>query len=515
MYLLPTSISSTLSYDPEHCTSYSICLGVFICVILSLFLMAMASMTGLRYAGASHPELSSEDAPEWYYPQGPRMSWATMEWKAPVAPPSAYQKHAYPLYQDPQIKREAVQSPSQQLPGNKDDQAIGAAIAAQAKLENPVKPNGIPEGDEHLEDFWQNHDIPQELRLVQAGTPQEIRTIIRDSMNHFQAVKDSIRASINHPSLPAESTAIIPDSVVEESIPSTSLNPYASHKRLASHDSAPTLDSPSTASRPSTAQQLNGSATTLGSNADLFVDQSKSLSFASSLHDKQSPIAPSKVSKDPNRPYRKHRFTKIFRKTDGKGKSTDSFEPIRAIEYNECASCFDDVPSVDTISLACQHHYCSVCFSQLVATATQNESLFPPKCCLQEIPRKTLQAKLSTTDFAQYSMKAQEFSVSAGERWFCPSAGCGKWFDKSKTRSRGDTVSCPHCKTYMCQHCRGLSHARGGRCPQDQALDATLETAELNGWRRCYNCHAMVELASGCRHITCKCKAEFWYVSPV
>lgn len=515
MYLLPASISSTLFYDPEHCISYSICWAIFICVVLTFLLMAMASMTGVRYTGSSPPGPSSEDAPELYYPQGPRMSSATMDWMAQVAHPSAYRKQAYPLYQDPQIKRKAERSPSQQLPENKDKQGVGAVNVAQITLEIPLTPNDLSERDELLEDSWQNLDIPQELRLVQAGTPQEIRTIIRDSLNHFQAVRDSIRDTIIHPNLHAESSATTPNSAAGEGVPSTLLNPYLPHKRLDSHDSAPTLDSPSTASRPSTAQQLNGSATTLGSNADVCVEQSKSHHFASSLHDNQAPVARSKPTKDPNRSYRKHRFTKIFRKTDVKGKSNDSCEQIRVIEYNECASCFDDVPSIDTISLACQHHYCSVCFSQLVATATQNEDLFPPKCCLQEIPRKTLQAKLAATEFAQYKMKAQEFSVSAGERWFCPSAGCGKWFDKSKTRSRGDTVSCPHCKTYMCQHCRGLSHARGGRCPQDQALDATLETAELNGWRRCYNCHAMVELASGCRHITCKCKAEFWYVPPV
>ena len=51
----------------------------------------------------------------------------------------------------------------------------------------------------------------------------------------------------------------------------------------------------------------------------------------------------------------------------------------------------------------------------------------------------------------------------------------------------------------------------GQECPQDYGLDATLEFAEHEGWRRCHSCRAMVELTVGCRHVTCKCGAEFCY----
>ena len=507
--------------------------------------MGMTSMTGDRYAGFQ-PRPASEYPLEWCHPQGPRMPWATMDWKAQAALPSTSRECLHPPSQDPQIKRKAVNSThqqlssnthgqtldmvtgaqikrkavnssNQQLPRNTNGQTLDMATDAQSISEILLTSDNRPDGNKHLQELWQSHDLPQELRLVQAGTPQEIRTIIKDSMNHFQAVRDSLREPVIHSNLLSEPSLTILTSSVKERILSTTENPYVPHKRLDSLESAPALDSPSTASHSSTAQQPNNSATTMGCNADLSVEQPNNQPPTSLLYTNLAPIAPLKLAKDKSRPMR-NRLTKIFRKTDVKGKKTDPYEPvptIPAIQYNECASCFDDVSSVDTISLACQHHYCSLCFSQLVATAILNESLFPPKCCLQEIPRKTLKANITAAEFAKYNLKAQEFSISAGERWFCPSADCGKWFDRSKTCSRGDTVSCPHCKTYMCQHCRGLTHARGARCPRDQALDATLETAELNGWRRCYNCHAMVELASGCRHITCKCKAEFWYVSPL
>jgi hypothetical protein len=56
-----------------------------------------------------------------------------------------------------------------------------------------------------------------------------------------------------------------------------------------------------------------------------------------------------------------------------------------------------------------------------------------------------------------------------------------------------------------------VAHAAGVECPQDFGLEATLEEAERQGWRRCYQCRALVELTVGCRHITCKCSAQFCY----
>ena len=50
------------------------------------------------------------------------------------------------------------------------------------------------------------------------------------------------------------------------------------------------------------------------------------------------------------------------------------------------------------------------------------------------------------------------------------------------------------------------------RAPDDVAL---LDAARRNQWRRCPQCHHMIELYSGCRHITCKCGCEFCYTCGV
>jgi hypothetical protein len=196
----------------------------------------------------------------------------------------------------------------------------------------------------------------------------------------------------------------------------------------------------------------------------------------------------------------------------------------------ECTSCFDDVPTKDLIKLPCSHHYCKVCLSTLVLTALRNESSFPPKCCLSEIPPALVIMPLDKKQQELYKEKAAEYSIPADRRVYCPDSTCLRWIPPSKSsRSRASSQKCPHCNTKVCGICRGLAHARNVDCPQDRNLEATINVAESEGWRRCYSCRTYVEVGPfslvpfymspntlkrtlGCRHITCRCGAEFCYV---
>jgi hypothetical protein len=182
----------------------------------------------------------------------------------------------------------------------------------------------------------------------------------------------------------------------------------------------------------------------------------------------------------------------------------------------ECTSCFEDLTSDKVATLTCTHSYCKSCFTTLIMTSMQNEANFPPKCCLTEIPLTTIILALSDKERVQYKDKAAEYSIPAGRRWYCPSPNCSKWIPPGKLRAfRLGNQSCPHCCTKICRTCRGLAHDGNEDCPQDFGLEATLDVAESEGWQRCYSCRAMVELTTGCHHITCKCGAQFCYICGV
>ncbi|KAK2737331.1 hypothetical protein FQN55_001169 [Onygenales sp. PD_40] len=185
--------------------------------------------------------------------------------------------------------------------------------------------------------------------------------------------------------------------------------------------------------------------------------------------------------------------------------------------FKECASCMDDILDKNLITANCQHKYCHKCFVQLVNTAMDTERLFPPRCCLEKVPLRTVLDNLSHSQRDAYKLKAEEYATPEPNRWYCPSANCGKWIPASKLKkgTSPNSKCCPYCRVAMCALCRGLTHANTDECPQDFGLEATLEEAENHGWRRCYSCRAMVELTAGCRHITCQCGAEFCYTCGV
>lgn len=196
------------------------------------------------------------------------------------------------------------------------------------------------------------------------------------------------------------------------------------------------------------------------------------------------------------------------------GTSRQAFEIVTDAPRNgECISCFEECAKADLVRLACSHDYCKQCARELILNATKTESAFPPKCCLTEIPLKTVLACLDNKQRDEYKEKAAEYAIPAGHRWYCPEPKCSKWIRPEKLhRERRSHQTCPHCKSKVCSICRSLAHDGNEDCPQDFGLESTLEVGESEGWRRCYSCRTMVELTTGCRHITCRCGAEFCYV---
>ncbi|PGH13577.1 hypothetical protein AJ79_03570 [Helicocarpus griseus UAMH5409] len=181
--------------------------------------------------------------------------------------------------------------------------------------------------------------------------------------------------------------------------------------------------------------------------------------------------------------------------------------------FKECSSCFNDVLDKNMLGLKCQHKYCLKCFLKLVDIAMKEENLFPPKCCLEKIPQQLILDNLDHSRREKYKLKIQEYSMNPENRWYCPAANCNKWIPPNKVKkgSKPDEKICPHCRASLCALCRRVAHRSETECPRDYGLEATLKEAENYGWRRCYNCHSMVELMTGCRHITCKCGAQFCY----
>ncbi|KAI4134829.1 MAG: hypothetical protein L6R39_007854, partial [Caloplaca ligustica] len=132
------------------------------------------------------------------------------------------------------------------------------------------------------------------------------------------------------------------------------------------------------------------------------------------------------------------------------------------------------------------------------------------------IPLKHVDRLFDTRFKMKWNQKYQEYTTK--NRLYCPRRGCGEWikpaniFDDGTGRKYG---KCARCKTKVCATCNGRYHPNSRTCPKDDATKQFIAIAKKEGWQRCFNCSATVELKEGCNHMTCRCKAEFCMICGV
>jgi hypothetical protein len=150
----------------------------------------------------------------------------------------------------------------------------------------------------------------------------------------------------------------------------------------------------------------------------------------------------------------------------------------------------------------------------MVDQSITDESKMPPRCCTQPIPSAIIKLVLPREKQHLFLKAVVQFSTPWETRIFCPNTNCGEFIppaDKSDPKQPFEAI-CKHCRTRVCVMCKRSAHQAGQDCPEDHESDAVLKMGERSGWRRCYKCRSLVELAQGCTHITCRCKAQFCYI---
>lgn len=126
-----------------------------------------------------------------------------------------------------------------------------------------------------------------------------------------------------------------------------------------------------------------------------------------------------------------------------------------------------------------------------------DDTLFPPRCCRQPIvPNSNVRVYLSAEIVHQYEAKKVEFDTP--NRTYCSSPACSAFIRAEFIVA--DRATCQSCGMVTCSICKLADH--GGDCPEDEALRSVLQVAKDNHWQRCYGCYRLVELATGCYHMT-------------
>ena len=166
----------------------------------------------------------------------------------------------------------------------------------------------------------------------------------------------------------------------------------------------------------------------------------------------------------------------------------------RAMQW-ECVSCQD---CKEVVAVPCQHLYCRECVRRLFIDSTVDETLFPPRCCRQQILVSTVRHFLGSRLTAQFERKAIEFGTL--NRTYCWNPSCAAFIDPDCIHGSAGTCSRLGCGRQTCIFCKREAHS--GSCPRENPFEETIRLAQEAGWQRCQQCQNMIELGMGCNHIT-------------
>jgi IBR domain, a half RING-finger domain len=146
----------------------------------------------------------------------------------------------------------------------------------------------------------------------------------------------------------------------------------------------------------------------------------------------------------------------------------------------------------------CNHEYCGDCLEDLFETSLKDETLFPPRCCRQTIPVNSDELALFVKKPIRDKYATRKIEVETVDRTYCSNADCAEFILPSTIVDK--TAACAKCSSVTCSGCKRIAHP--GPCPEDSTEEQTLELARNEGWRRCSTCNRMIELDTGCYHMT-------------
>ena len=162
----------------------------------------------------------------------------------------------------------------------------------------------------------------------------------------------------------------------------------------------------------------------------------------------------------------------------------------------QCISCDVRRSVIDVYQAPCDHGYCRDCLHTLFELSTTDETLFPPRCCRQEMPLSSVRSYLSTELVDTFEEKAIEYRTP--NRTYCSQPTCSAFIPLGNIEN--ENAACSVCAFITCTICKSPAHE--GDCPEDTTTQQVLDLAQEEGWQRCYNCRRLVELNLGCNHMT-------------
>lgn len=172
-----------------------------------------------------------------------------------------------------------------------------------------------------------------------------------------------------------------------------------------------------------------------------------------------------------------------------------SQEDSAELKLVTCVACTERWLESYTFSTSCHHRYCPECLTVLFEHAVRDESMYPPRCCGQVIPLRSVRSIITSELAINFATKAKEYGTV--DRTYCVNPTCRKFIPAEHMSY--NHAGCTTCGTSTCSRCKKKYHS--GHCLPDENTEKLLKLAKKKKWQSCSSCHRLVEKTDGCNHM--------------
>lgn len=147
-----------------------------------------------------------------------------------------------------------------------------------------------------------------------------------------------------------------------------------------------------------------------------------------------------------------------------------------------------------------RHYYCADCMKMAFEGALRDEARFPVRCCPASGPFDIAEVEAHFDNGFISEYRHREAEMKARNRVYCHRPTCSTFITPQDIE--GDRATCRACREQTCVRCKKEYHP-GSECPpEDQDTQDTIQLGREERWQRCPACQDMVDLHSGCNHMS-------------
>lgn len=189
-----------------------------------------------------------------------------------------------------------------------------------------------------------------------------------------------------------------------------------------------------------------------------------------------------------------------------------------------CVICYEGITVDKMFSVhGCFHRFCFSCMKQHVEVKLLEgkTATCPSEGCKSQVKMDCCAKFLDPKLVEVMIQRKKEGSISVSDKVYCPNPKCSELMAKAEVleytkqffvgTEQSAARKCMKCGLFFCMQCKVPWHykvtcedfSKSKRYQKDG--DGMLKSlAQSKRWRQCIKCNNMVELASGCYHITCR-----------